>query len=45
MYAKGNRVPVSGQITGGYSPEGSPSSANIPPPPPPGAPPPPPSAR
>jgi len=45
MYAKGNRVPVSGQITGGYSPEGNPASANLPPPPPPGAPPPPPPAR
>jgi len=45
MYARGNRVPVSGQITGGYSPEGSASPVNIPPPPPPGAPPPTPSAR
>lgn len=42
MYAKGHRVPVSGQFS--YEPQPAPQSgaASIPPPPPPGAPPPPP---
>jgi hypothetical protein len=47
MYAKGDRVPVSGQLTQGsarsYNPPPPPSSSYTPPPPPPGyAPPPPP---
>lgn len=49
MYAKGDRVPVSGRMTSGpsraYSPPAPPAGAYAPPPPPPGnAPPPPPGA-
>lgn len=46
MYAKGDRVPVSGQMRPGparsYSPPPAPGNAYAPPPPPPGYPPPPP---
>ena len=44
MYAKGQRVPVSGQMAPGYSPYAAPTQrrAYAPPPPPPGYPPPPP---
>lgn len=44
MYAKGDRVPVSGQMTSGSArtANGPPATAYAPPPPPPGSPPPPP---
>ncbi len=42
MYAKGERVPVSGQLTPGSAREYAPTAPGYPPPPPPGYPPPPP---
>lgn len=43
MYAKGHRVPVSGNFSQAAGTGGAAASASVPPPPPPGLPPPPPS--